>query len=133
MTIIDDLANAINQTLNEYANEIGEAMDEVAYETAKEGVKLLKKSKYKLTGDYNKGWRVSKELVRKNRIRVAKKFTIYNKTDYQLTHLLEKGHAVKDGTGRVVGKVDPKIHIKPVEDELVNRITDKLAQAVNSR
>ena len=36
-------------------------------------------------GAYNKGWRFSRE---------GDKIIVYNETDYQLTHLLEKGHVI---------------------------------------
>lgn len=55
-------------------------------------------------GRYIKGWRHKK---------VGKRRVVYNKTDYQLTHLLEKGHAKRGG-----GRTRAIPHIKPVEQHI---------------
>ena len=48
------------------------------------------------TGQYKKGWAVKKQKETSNSLELV----VHNKTRYQLTHLLEKGHA-KCGGGRV--------------------------------
>ena len=50
---------------------------------------------------------------------------IYNKTDYQLTHLLEHRSA-KTGGGHVPGKP----HIKPVADWAERRLVKKVEMSV---
>ena len=100
-----DLSNEIAKTLREYTTEIEQGLEEAKKEISKEAVKKLRVASPKKTGSYAKGWRVKK---------VGSSYTIHNKTDYQLTHLLEKGHA-KRGGGRVAGQP----HIKPVEEEVI--------------
>lgn len=102
---IDDLASEINRQLAQYAQHTDEKIQELAKEIANKGTEKLKQVSPKDTGDYRKGWKVK---------RVGKKFIIHNATNYQLTHLLEKGHA-KSGGGRVA----PRVHIKPVEEQMI--------------
>lgn len=97
----------INEILDEYCKDIQEGITGKAILVAKEGKKNLKKTSPKRTGDYRKGWRVK---TQKGYGYVN--CTIHNATDYQLTHLLEKSHATRNG-----GKTKPKVHIAPVEEK----------------
>lgn len=88
---------------------IGEAMDEVG----KEAVKRLKSTspkKKRNGGRYAKGWKYQRD--KKSRLLIEAR--VYNATDGQLTHLLEKGHPIVRN-GVVVGRVKPQKHIEPVD------------------
>lgn len=113
---IDNLANEINRQLALYAQHVDEEIEELAKEVANEGAEKLKQVSPKDTGDYRKGWKVKK---------VGKKFIVHNATDYQLTHLLEKGHAKKNG-----GRVAPRVHIKPVEEQSIDKFTTGIIGAI---
>jgi hypothetical protein len=103
---ISSLASEINRQLAEYAHGVGEEVEAISQKLAKDGVSKLKKlNNPKLTGDYRKGWRASK---------VKDRWIVHNKTDYQLTHLLEKGHAKVGG-----GRVEAIPHISIVEQEMI--------------
>lgn len=101
--------------LNDYSEEIQEAITEEAEKIANEGKDTLKHSSPKNSkntkhkGRYAKGWKV-KVMKGKGFVNA----TIYNATDYQLTHLLENGHLTKNG-----GKTKPIKHIEPVHDKCV--------------
>lgn len=114
---MDQLAKAVMDNLREYANEVGEAVEVAAQKNAKLGVKLLKASSPKLTGSYATGWR-AKKLDNGQ-------WVIHNATDYQLTHLLEKGHAKVGG-----GRVAPKVHIAPVEEYLIETFLEDVEEAI---
>lgn len=117
MTIkINDLVKEINKTLAEYADGVGEEIEKVAKKVAQNGVKTLRLRSPKLTGDYAKGWRAKK---------VDGKWVVYNATNYQITHLLEKGHAKVEG-----GRVAPRVHIAPVEKEMINEFVDGVEEAI---
>lgn len=116
-TDITNLAAEINRQLALYTNAVSEEVDEVAKQVAKEGVDKLKARSPRLTGSYRKGWRVKK---------VKGRYVIHNKTDYQLTHLLEKGHAIANGTGRVA----PKVHIAPVEQESIEDLQRRVIEVI---
>ncbi len=109
---IGDLANEITNALQTYTREVTEGLEEAKIDVAKETVKKLKQTSPRLTGDYAKGWA---------RKKVGTAQVVHNRTDYQLTHLLEKGHANRDG-GRTRGIP----HIEPAErkaiDEYVKRV-----------
>lgn len=83
--------------------------------------------KIKKSGRYINGWTTSKEKFGKSGNGVV----VHNKTDWQLTHLLENGHAIvnkKDGTGWASAKphIDPSYRavknkfIKAMENARLN-------------
>ncbi|SOC12820.1 hypothetical protein SAMN05880501_10757 [Ureibacillus xyleni] len=114
---ISDLAREINKQLAEYVEEVAEEIEVVAEQVAKDGVKKLKLNSPKLTGSYAKGWRAKK---------VNGKWIVHNKTDYQLTHLLEKSHVKANGTGRVEGQP----HIAPVEKQMIDEFARKVEEVI---
>lgn len=116
MARIGDLAAQISSELQRYTNLVTEEMETAKTEVAKDLVDELKENSPKLTGSYRKGWRVKK---------VGRKLVIHNKTDYQLTHLLEKGHAKVGG-----GRVPAKVHIAPAEQRAIEKFVDKVEQAI---
>ena len=100
----------ISNILNEYSQDIQDGITQAAEDIAKDGANELKMKSPKRTGKYSKGWRVDK--------RSGKGFvhtTIYNATNWQLTHLLEKPHLLRNGK-----KSTPKVHIQPVEEKCIN-------------
>ena len=111
---VNQMANQIANALRDYSNVTREQVNEIAELIAKRGVvKLRTAGSFKdISGDYRKGWRAKK---------VGNKWVVHNATDYQLTHLLEKGHA-KVGGGR--SQTFP--HIKPVEQELIEEFEQEI-------
>jgi hypothetical protein len=111
----DQLAKEIEQALADFAGVTEEACDKGVSETAKDAVKALQNAhpvgsgQYGSWDKYNSGWRVMQTKTDK---RYHRKATIHNATDYQLTHLLEKGHAKVNG-----GRTRAFPHIAPVEQE----------------
>ena len=113
---VDELANEIVKAVKEYATEVEEKTQQASDYVTKEGVKLLKQKSPKLTGDYSKGWTRKKQ---------GNSYIIHNKTDYQLTHLLEYGHAKRGG-----GRVQPRVHIRPVEEQIINEFENMVKKAI---
>ena len=108
---IDGLADAIMDALDEYKNVTDDDLDEIAREVAKEGAKKLKETSPKgegsRKGHYADGWSVKYVQVGNGKFR----FTVYNRKKPGLTHLLEKGHQMRQG-----GRARAIPHIKPVEE-----------------
>ena len=124
-TPIDKLNSAISDILNESVDEIGQNVSEVTVQIGKKGVQALKqKSRQELkvrSGDYARGWK-----MQTNQSRLSTSVTIYN-DHYSLPHLLEHGHVIRNGTGRVYGEVKGREHIEPVADTLVETYEREVA------
>lgn len=113
---------AIAEALAEYDQEIADATKRITDQVAKEAVDALKKSSPKLTGSYRKGWRKKQSYADKR----TKRNTVYNETDYQLTHLLEHGHASRNG-----GRVRAIQHIAPVEQAAIEALQERIEAAAS--
>lgn len=122
-------ATALSSTVSGLLDKFGQAaenvMAEAVWDTAGEAVKELKKGGgFKGTGEYNKGW--ARKLTKKRLYATA---LIYNKEHGELTHLLEFGHALRNG-----GRARSFPHIAPVNDRVeeifVDKFTNLLAEAL---
>ena len=81
-------------------------------------------SKYLQNGarkKYCKGWSLKKDKTGRNRYVVK----VWNKTDYQLTHLLEFGHATRNG-----GRTKPQPHIRPTEEKYKKEFEKELKRKI---
>lgn len=112
-----NLANEIAKALTEYTDEVTKGIEQEKKDKGKKAVQLLKQSSPKDTGDYAKGW------TTKN---VDGKQVIYNKTEYQLTHLLEFGHAKRNG-----GRVAARPHIRPIEEQINQDFIDGVKKVLS--
>lgn len=116
-TILD-----VKDILNEYSEDIQEAISQEAINVANKGVKELKETSPKRTGKYSKGWRVNT----KKGVGFIE-CTIHNATNYQLTHLLEKPHLTRNGR-----RTTPKVHIAPVEEKCVDEFERNVEKIIQS-
>lgn len=112
----EDLGKEIAKQLKTYTTEIEETLEEVKESSATKAVTVLKATSPRRKGKYAKGWRKKKD---------GKDFIIHNATHYQLTHLLEKGHA-KRGGGRVAGRP----HIQPVEEMVIKEFEQTVEKVI---
>ena len=127
---IDDLDKVLNDILEDYGDNVVEATQEAVRKVAKIAQEEVKAKstvrKYgKKKGRYKKGWTTKEEIVNRMRADVI----IHNRTDYQLTHLLENGHVVRNKKG-TYGRAPAIKHIAPAaekaEQALVERLENKL-------
>jgi hypothetical protein len=116
MTRINDIGKEIKKQLQYYANDVAEKVEDAQDETTKRLVKDLKQDSPKNRPSYAKGWRIKK-------VKNAK--VVHNKTDYQLTHLLEKGHAKRNGE-----REPAQVHIRPNEERAVKDYLKKIEGAI---
>ena len=110
---MDGLADAIAEALEEFQEETMQEVKASVNDAAKVCVSALKEKSPELTGEYAKGWRKKTAYESPLDIRVQ----VYNKTDYQLTHLLEDGHAKVNG-----GTVGGIPHIGPASEKASEKL-----------
>lgn len=104
-----DLTAEITGVLKQYTGAVMDDVDQ-AVETCGKGMrKEIAATSPKRTKQYSKGWRC--EIT--NNGRGNKSALVKNKTNYQLTHLLEKRHKKR---GRK-GYVEPQPHIGPAAEK----------------
>ncbi|MCD7751560.1 MAG: HK97 gp10 family phage protein [Lachnospiraceae bacterium] len=90
---IDEMADAINQGLQEYADLAAEEMKTAVKKTATAVKKEISANAPVKTGTYAKSWTTKKTAEDSQSLQM----TVYSKNRYQLAHLLEKGHANRGG------------------------------------
>lgn len=126
---LGELNDELRKIIGKYNTETRAIIEDAAEKSAKFAVQELKKTSPKgKRGDYRKGWRLKRDYSGRRGVI----FIVHNATDYRLTHLLEKGHATKNGTGRVFGDVGAKVHIKPVEEKAVNMFLELVEEGVKN-
>ena len=108
----------MKEVLEEYSKEVARATNNSIDVVAKEAVRKLrntspKRSGPKHTRKYAEGWGLERNKSRQNRR--INEVVVRNKTNYQLTHLLENGHVIRNGKGEY-GRYNGIKHIAPVED-----------------
>lgn len=125
----DQLGQAILKELEIYTEEVSEAVSNAVLDIGKESAKELRTinqvSGSNVWQNYPKGWTVQ-NTKRKGRT-IAE---VHNKEHYRLTHLLENGHVIKNGTGRTYGNTRKFEHIKPVEEKAVKELEKKIMEAI---
>jgi hypothetical protein len=118
------VALQMQDILDDYSKDVKEATNDAIEKTSKESVRKLKNTSPKKSGEYAKGWKLKKDRGRDGIATV----TVHNKI-YQLTHLLENGHVVRNAKG-TYGRTNGVKHIAPVEEwaesELQQEIERKL-------
>jgi hypothetical protein len=123
VTNADELANEMQRVLAAYAEDVKAEIEVAKKETANAIMKELQVTSPKRKkggGAYRKGWAVKKMSQGSNT-----KYVVYNRTRYQLTHLLEHGHAKRNG-----GRVQPFPHIQIAEDRHFPEFIDKIERAI---
>jgi hypothetical protein len=105
---VNGLADAISETLQQYSDDVIDGIKNAEDITAKECKEnLAADSPVGATGKYQKGWKIT---VTTNT--PLKKYTVIHNKEYRLTHLLENGHATRNG-----GRTRAFSHIKPNEEK----------------
>lgn len=122
MTSIDDMATEIMRGLTEYADLADSAMKKAVKKTATEVKKQIAATAPSDTGAYAKSWTTKKTKENSHSLEI----TVHSKNRYLLAHLLEKGHAKRNG-----GRVSGKPHIAPAEAHGEEMLTQLIEEALS--
>ena len=111
-----DFTYDLIEILEDYNSHVKGVVRTSCEKAAKDTAKRLRSlTSPRRTGDYVKGWAVKKVDI--------DTFVVHNKTDYQLTHLLENGHVSRNQFG-TWGRVSAKPHIAPEAEEGIQEFED---------
>lgn len=127
---IDAMQDTVKKLLKDFGTEAEDAVEEAASETAKNAKKELKANSPRGSGagdHYADGWSYG---VEKSRVGVTQ-VRVYNGRKPGLTHLLENGHATKNGTGRSYPDTPAHPHIAEVNEKAQTDFVDLIEQKLD--
>lgn len=113
----ETLSVQMERILDEYSERVQNVSRVAVQRVGRESVKKLRNVSPKRTGSYARGWRLKTLKMSGNVTDVV----VHNATDYSLTHLLEKGHVIRNKKG-TFGRAPAHPHIKPVEEWANNEL-----------
>lgn len=114
---VSNFSVVFSDMIRRYGSDVYDALEESINQVAKESAAELKTAgQFKdRSGKYRKSWTWKK--MKESYLRHSA--TVYNKDEYRLTHLLEFGHAKKNG-----GRTKAYEHIAPVNDKADEMVVD---------
>ena len=123
------LSKEIEQALEEWKDVTEEAAMAGLRDTAEKAVEKLKSANPAGSGrwgswdKYNSSWAVKRDSGGNKTTMI-----VHNVKHYQLTHLLENGHALRNG-----GRASAFPHIEPVAEEAEKELLDNIKQHITSK
>lgn len=113
----------MEKILDEFSDKVNEVLKEAGEQTSEETAEKLRMKSPIKTGAYASGWTTKKQ---------GDTYIVHNPSHYQLTHLLENGHVIRNKYG-TYGRWSPsKKHIKPVETWANKEYQRKIEQGLSS-
>ena len=119
MTSIDDLASEVMKGLTEYVELADTAMKKAVRKTATSVKNEISAKAPVKSGRYKRSWTAKKTKENSHTLEM----TVHSKDRYQIAHLLEHGHALRNG-----GRVEGIPHIAPAEEhgeEMLTNLIEK--------
>ncbi|MCR4669122.1 MAG: HK97 gp10 family phage protein [Clostridia bacterium] len=105
---VNDLADAVTRELDDYADTTTDGVKAAVKKAANTVKKEIAAGAPENTGRYAKSWRTKTT----GESAASLEITVYSPSRYMLAHLLEHGHAKRNG-----GRVAAKVHIAPAEQD----------------
>lgn len=118
---INEMTDAIMKGLEDYAELATEDMKEAVKHASTKVRKEISANAPKDTGKYAKSWTAKKVRETSQTLTMV----VHSKNRYQLAHLLEYGHAKRNG-----GRVEGKAHIAPAEEQGIRQLQEEIERAL---
>lgn len=125
---VGEFDKALLKQLDSYKVQLMDGIDEVYDEIAVDALKDIKSESENAGFDnkvYSKGW---VKVVKKNRATGKIGVIIHNKKYYRLTHLLEKGHAKRNGGGRTTAYPHISNTQNKMDELIIKKLKERLSQ-----
>lgn len=127
-----DVMKLIEDSIDGYMDKINNKAEEVAKKTVK---KIREESPRRITrkgGKYAKSWTSDKnEGAITEKSEIWEVFSDPKRKQWGLVHLLERGHAVANGTRRFAVKTTPQPHFGPAEEYAQKEFTKEVTKIIN--
>ncbi len=120
---IDDLAREVMRGLEEYADVSTMTVKKAVRKSANAVRKDIQENAPKRTGDYAKSWSTKKVRESSHTLELV----VHSKNKYQLTHLLEFGHALRNG-----GRTKAYQHIAPAEEKGIETLEREIERGMRN-
>lgn len=120
---IDSLSSEVMKELEKYADVTTEKVKKAVQNAGKTVRDEIKASAPSDTGKYSKSWTV--KTVRETSSILE--LVVHSKNRYQLTHLLEFGHAKRGG-----GRVSARPHIANAEGKAIKVFEEEIKEAISN-
>lgn len=119
---VDELARNVMEGLQDYAELAAEELKDAVKKAGDECRKEVQGTAPEKTGKYKKSWTVKTTKETSNSMTVS----VHSKNQYQLTHLLEFGHAKRGG-----GRTRAFPHIAPAEEKAAQFLEREVEAKLN--
>ena len=120
---VDQLADAVNDALEEYSKLADETMRKAVTDAAKTVRNSIKEGAPVKSGKYAKSWSVKNTKMNSHALEI----TVYSRNRYQLAHLLEHGHAKRNG-----GRTRAQVHIAPAEEKGIEQLERDIIRGLSN-
>ena len=112
----------VKELLDQYNKDFAALAQKASKEAADETARDIREAATAMfrDGPYAKGWRATKK---------DGGWIVHNATDYQLTHLLENGHVIRNKYGEY-GRTPAYKHIGPAEQRGIVRFEELIEEGI---
>lgn len=120
---IDSLSSEVMKELEKYADVTTEKVKKAVQNAGKTVRDEISANAPSDTGKYSKSWTVKTVRETSNSLELV----VHSRNRYQLSHLLEFGHAKRGG-----GRVSARTHIASAEEKAIKAFEEEIKEAITN-